>query len=99
PPYNQGGSCDEKDGKDMNGKKVVPPSHLENGGVNVINAWRLRIHRGVVECPAVQGILRDYSVIALIAIVHRRQQRGRTQDDDERDDGHVDPAALTSRHK
>ena len=76
PPYDQSGSCDDKDGEDMNGKKIVLPSHFEHGHIYVIDAWRLRIHRRPVECPAVQGIVRDYPVIALIAIVQRRQERG-----------------------
>ena len=82
----------------MNGKKVILSSDFENGDVNVVDAWRLRIHRGAVECSAVQGIVRDCPVIPLITIVQRGQERGRTQDEDERDDDHVDPAALTSGH-
>jgi len=83
----------------MNGKKIVLPSHFENGDVNVIDAWRLRIHRRPVECPAVQGIVRDYPVIALIAIVQRRQKRGRAQDDNQRDDNNGDPARLATGHR
>src|SRR5262252_6922671 len=83
----------------MNGQKIILPRDFKNREVNVIDARWLRVHRGAVECSAVQGIVRDYPVIALITIVHRRQKRGRTQNDDKRDDDHVDPAALGSRHK
>ena len=77
-PYDQGSGCNNKDGKDMDGQKIILPSHFENGDVNVIDAWRLRIHRRPIECSPVQSVVRDYSVIALIAIVQRRQERGQT---------------------
>src|SRR5262249_4466873 len=79
--------------------KVVPPRDLENSSVNVIHSRRLRIHRRVVDCSAVQDIVCDRPVVTLIANVHRRQERGRTQDDDKRDDDDSDPTALISRHK
>ncbi len=86
PPHDESGGCDDKYGQDMNGKKVVPPRHLENSSVNVIHSRRLRIHRCVVDRSTVQDIVCDRPVITLIANEHRRQERGRTQDDDKRDD-------------
>jgi hypothetical protein len=68
-PHDQGGGCDDKDGEDMNGKKIVLPSHLENGNVNVIDAWRLRVDGCPINRTAIQGIVRDYSIIALISVV------------------------------
>src|SRR5207244_10535996 len=68
PSYDQRGGCDHEDREKMYSQEVIASRNSEDAGVNVIHPRRLRIHRGVVECPAVQGILRDYSVIALIAI-------------------------------
>src|SRR5207245_9266118 len=42
PPYDQGGGCDDKDGEDMNGKKIVLPSHFEHGDENVIASLCVR---------------------------------------------------------
>ena len=98
-PQDEGGGRDDKYGQEVDRKEVVPPSHPENASVNVIHARRLRIHRRAVDCATVQNIVCDGSVIGLINRVHRRQERGRTQDDDDRDDDHVDPAGLTSRHR
>ena len=64
-------------------------------GSNVVDGDNDRI----AARATVQNIVCDGSVIGLIDRVHRRQERGRTQDDDDRDDDHVDPAGLTSRHK
>jgi hypothetical protein len=98
-PYDESRGCHNQNGENMNGNKIVPAKDSENGDVNVINARRLCIHCRLIDRAAVKRVVRDYPVIAFIAIVQLGQERWRTQDYDDRDDDHVDPAALTSRHK
>ena len=99
PPYHQRGGCDNEDCEKMYSEEVIAPRNPVDAGVDVIYPWRLRIDGCVVNLSAVQNVARYRTVIIFICEGHRRQERGPAQDDDQGDDDHVDPAALTSRHK
>src|SRR5215813_9371209 len=99
PPYDECSGCDYEDRQKMYSREVIASRKSEDASINVIHARRLRINGCVVNLSAVQNVTRDRTVIVFISEGHRWQQRWRTQDDYNRDDDRVDPAALTSRHK
>src|SRR5262249_30355827 len=99
PPYHQRGGADHENREKMYSQEVIASCNPEDASVDVIYPRRLRIDGCVVNIPAVQNVARDRTVIIFVCEGHRRQERGRTKDDDKRDDDDSDPTALTSCHE